>query len=80
MWKRLTFCGSGSTLKKEAEANTEPFDFLRSRKRKHFEERSWKRLTLYGAGSGSKNYSTASTSLVQTNRQLPYLGCMRAGS
>jgi len=32
MWKRLNFCGSGSTLKKEA--NPEAFDFLRSRK--HF--------------------------------------------
>jgi len=44
VWKRkrkleAKFCGSGSTLKKEAmeaEANSEAFDFLRSRKRKHF--------------------------------------------
>jgi len=37
-WKRLNFCGSGSTLKKEAKSgsNSEAFDFLRSRKLKHF--------------------------------------------
>jgi len=34
MQKQLNFCGSGSTLKKEAEANSEAFDFLR--RRKHF--------------------------------------------
>jgi len=39
MWKRLNFCGSEITLKKEAGSGSEP----------------WKRLTLYGFGSGSKN-------------------------
>jgi len=35
-WQRLNFWESESNWKKKLEANLEAFDFLRSRKQKHF--------------------------------------------
>jgi len=67
-WKRLNFCGSGRTLKKEA-GSKQTRKRLRLKKEAGSKTRKQtrKRLTLYGAGSGNKKYSTASTSLFASN-------------
>jgi len=77
MWKRLNFCGSESSLKKEAESGSKLGSIL------FFEELEteaffikhaagiWKRLNF--CGSGSKKYSTASTSLVGIARRMFHL-------
>ena len=72
MWKRLNFCGSGSTLMKrsKAEANSEATNSIRSWMRKQkipkvrMRKRTRKHKTSRGAGSESIKNLTASTSLV----------------